>query len=276
MAYTKPQILDTSPSGDKVKAAIVNKLDVNADQIVADLNTHEALTATHGATGAIVGTTNTQTLTNKTLTNCIMPQVTNAWVTTTAFKGTPASTSTLTMTSDLTASILVGMSLEYTIGGTAYYGQVSAITSNLLTVRGAPLSGDVTELRYGGGIVRELTILIPGLYEDASNTALILSDLGFPFYWELQKSYCVFYQVYSRLKDTSSNGKASVRINNTELNTSAGGLTIATAATLFKTTVDIDVAAYDINFGEVLEITCVKGTTGDAEDLSVTMIFITP
>jgi hypothetical protein len=68
MAYTKTYSLDNTPSGDTVKEAIVDKLDKNADQIVADLNTHEALTATHGATGAVVGTTNTQTLTNKTLT----------------------------------------------------------------------------------------------------------------------------------------------------------------------------------------------------------------
>ena len=75
MSYTKPQTLDASPSGDTVKAAIVNKLDVNAAQIVSDLNTHEALTETHGATGAVVGTTNTQTLTNKTLT---APTITGA------------------------------------------------------------------------------------------------------------------------------------------------------------------------------------------------------
>jgi len=72
MPYTKPQTLDATPTGDTVKAAIISKLDVNATQIVADLNTHEALTATHGATGAIVGTTNTQTLTNKTLTSPVL------------------------------------------------------------------------------------------------------------------------------------------------------------------------------------------------------------
>lgn len=72
MAYTKPQTLDASPSGDTVKTAIVSKLDVNAAQIVSDLNTHEALTETHGATGAVVGTTNTQTLTNKTLTTPVI------------------------------------------------------------------------------------------------------------------------------------------------------------------------------------------------------------
>jgi len=82
MAYTKPQTLDASPSGDTVKTAIVSKLDVNAAQIVSDLNTHEALTETHGATGAVVGTTNTQTLTNKTLTSPVL---------TTPALGTPAS-----------------------------------------------------------------------------------------------------------------------------------------------------------------------------------------
>jgi hypothetical protein len=82
MAYTKPQTLDASPSGDTVKTAIVSKLDVNAAQIVSDLNTHEALTETHGATGAVVGTTNTQTLTNKTLTSPTL---------TTPALGTPAS-----------------------------------------------------------------------------------------------------------------------------------------------------------------------------------------
>lgn len=82
MAYTKPQTLDASPSGDTVKTAIVSKLDVNAAQIVSDLNTHEALTETHGATGAVVGTANTQTLTNKTLTSPTL---------TTPALGTPAS-----------------------------------------------------------------------------------------------------------------------------------------------------------------------------------------
>ncbi len=67
MAYTKPYSIDSASGGDTVKEAIVDKVDKNSDQIVTDLNTHEALTATHGGSGAIVGTTNTQTLTNKSL-----------------------------------------------------------------------------------------------------------------------------------------------------------------------------------------------------------------
>jgi len=47
-----------------VTSAIQTQLTTGA----TNLSTHEALTAAHGATGAVVGTTNTQTLTNKTLT----------------------------------------------------------------------------------------------------------------------------------------------------------------------------------------------------------------
>jgi len=46
-----------------------------SSEIDTDISTHAALTATHGATGAVVGTTNTQTLSNKTLTNPVASQI---------------------------------------------------------------------------------------------------------------------------------------------------------------------------------------------------------
>jgi hypothetical protein len=48
------------------------------------VDTHASATVTHGATGAIVGTTNTQTLTNKTIKTTVglqLPVGTNQWVT---------------------------------------------------------------------------------------------------------------------------------------------------------------------------------------------------
>jgi hypothetical protein len=199
------------------------------------------------------------------------------WTKTTGtFTATPASTSTLTMTSDLTASILVGMPLKYVIGGTTYYGRVSAIASDLLTVNGAPLSGDVTALYYGGGTVRQVVVIIPGTYEDANNTALIASDLKSQLAWNLPKSYLVKYSVFSNTHDTGTHGQASARINDTEVNTTAGGLTVAADATWYHTVVDIATAAYDVNPGEVVEVTAVKAGNGDASDLTAIMIFVTP
>jgi hypothetical protein len=192
------------------------------------------------------------------------------------YTAAPASTSTITMLVDMTASIKVGMSLKYTIGGTVYYGMVSAIAAGLLTVNGAPLGGDVTNLCYDGGEIRQMQVTIPGAYEDASNTALITSDLNSNLIWKLPTSYLVWFSVYSDVHDSGAHGQASVRINNTEVNTTAGGETIAADTTWYPTVVNIATAAYDINPGEALEITCVAGGNGDATDLTVAMVFVTP
>jgi hypothetical protein len=181
------------------------------------------------------------------------------------------------MGTDLTATILVGYPLKYVIGGTTYYGIVTAIASNLLTVAGAPLGGDVTALYYGDPIrVTQMVIAIPSTYEDASNTGLVLSDINSNIIWQRAKSYLVKYTAWSKTHDSTTHGQASIRINGTEVNTTAGGLTIAADATLYSTVVDIATAAYDINNGEAIEVTAVKNGAGDATNLVMTLIFVTP
>ena len=206
----------------------------------------------------------------------LLTGIVQTWTQTTGtFTAAPASTSTITMTTDLTATILVGMPLKYVIGGVTYYGVVGAITSILLTVNGAPLGGNVTALYYGDATrVTNIDIIIPGLYEAASGTTLINTFLASQFIWDKQVSYLVRYRCFSNVHDSGTHGQASVRINSTEVNTTAGGLTIAANATWYSTVIDIATAAYDINPGEILEITAVKGGTGDASDLTVSMTFV--
>lgn len=63
-----------------VRSLYYTKREVDQRVQVGDdaLTAHAALTAAHGATGAVVGTTNTQTLTNKTLTTPTIADFTNA------------------------------------------------------------------------------------------------------------------------------------------------------------------------------------------------------
>ncbi len=79
----------TLTDSDHLFPSHINELRVETDAREADLTTHGALTIGHGATGAIVGTTNTQTLTNKTLTSATLtsPTLTSA-VLNTAVSGT--------------------------------------------------------------------------------------------------------------------------------------------------------------------------------------------
>lgn len=61
-------------------AGTIAATDVQAaiEEASGDMTTHAALTAAHGAAGAVVGTTNSQTLTNKTLTTPVIGDFTSA------------------------------------------------------------------------------------------------------------------------------------------------------------------------------------------------------
>ena len=66
----------TDPTADRT---ITFKDESGTVAFTADITTHTNLTEAHGATGAVVGTTNTQTLTNKTLTSPVVnTQITTA------------------------------------------------------------------------------------------------------------------------------------------------------------------------------------------------------
>jgi len=58
---------ETLTDDDHLYPAHINELRTEVDARETDLTTHAADTTTHAATGAVVGTTNTQTLTNKTI-----------------------------------------------------------------------------------------------------------------------------------------------------------------------------------------------------------------
>ena len=68
-AWSSLSYVTETPSGAQTKAdtAESDAIAAAAADATSQISTHAALTATHGATGAIVGTTNTQTLTGKTI-----------------------------------------------------------------------------------------------------------------------------------------------------------------------------------------------------------------
>lgn len=59
-------------------------------EVTSAVSTHNGTTVAHGATGAVVGTTNSQTLTNKTLTSPVIngPAITNGTINAASFTGT--------------------------------------------------------------------------------------------------------------------------------------------------------------------------------------------
>lgn len=132
MAYTKNRTIDYNPSGTTVRNGVLY-CDLNIDDLVSNLNTHEALTTgCHGVStaGVIVGTTDTQTLTNKTLSSPVL-------------------------TGTVTAS-----------GATITGGTISSVTlAGTITSSGATLTGTLTATNatITGGTISTPTILNPTL-----------------------------------------------------------------------------------------------------------------
>jgi len=181
------------------------------------------------------------------------------------------------MTSDVTGTIKVGFGLKYTIGGTVYYGVVTAITSNLLTLAGAPMGGDVTALYWcPAHHVRQLVVSVPGKFADAANTTLLKTDSKLSIDWDLGKAYLVRIRHIVVTDDTGANQPiVNVSVNGSAVGTSNTNAGLAVAETWTSTVVDINTSNYDINNDEAVEvITDASGSNDDAIDLTVSMTFV--
>lgn len=202
-----------------------------------------------------------------------------SWTQETHFAATPASTSTLTMTEDETATIKVGYGLKYTISGTIYYAVVTAITNNLLTLAGAPLSGNVTELYWcDSSRVLQVDFFVPGPFADAANSGLLASDARTKFRWSLGGAYCVRIMHTVRVDDSGANQPhVTISINGAVVGTDNSNVGLAVAESWTSTVVGINTSNYSINPGNPMEIiTDAGGSNGDATDLTASALFVIP
>ena len=138
---------------DGVTSAIQTQL--NAKAASSDLTTHTGATEAHGATGAVVGTTNTQTLTNKTLTSPTLTTPALGVATADSINGTTIpNTKTLVVTTDklnvlaaTSSSELAGIISDETgTGALVFANTPTLVTPNIGAATGTSLvlSGDLT------------------------------------------------------------------------------------------------------------------------------------
>jgi hypothetical protein len=194
----------------------------------------------------------------------------------------PASTSTITMNSDWTGTIKPGMPVKFKLSDSYYYAIVTAITSNLLTIAGAPLTtgdGDLQELYIGPPErVVQVDLFVPGNYTDDVGD-LLDAHADTAFQWGLGKAYLCAFSIYATAIDGGDPATVNVKINGSLVSTenSNNGPAHSSAKTWdANSAVAINTSNYDINRGEALDLRCTwTGMAPSAgEDLTASLLFV--
>lgn len=201
-------------------------------------------------------------------------------IATSKYTATPASTSQITMSD--TTDLAVGMPIRYTDASGTFYGVVDAIVSNTsFDLNGAPfdVGDDLTALAVGQPEqLIQLDFFINGNYDNGVADLLDTID-GRAFRWLGPAVYLVHFTAQHKTDDTGANQpKINVKVNGTAVSDADGGKGIQVGtAWVHNGLVNIDSAQYDLQNNEALEINLtVVGSNGDAEDLSVMMVFVRP
>lgn len=151
----------TAAKGGNIPQSSVTGLTaaLDAKESVANVAAHTGATAAHGATGAVVGTTNAQTLTNKTLT---APAISD-----------PTVTGSVTATgATVTGGTLTGQTITSgTLGGNLAAG------NNKITGLGTPsVSTDAATKGYVDTAVSDVVDAAPGALDTLNELAAALGD----------------------------------------------------------------------------------------------------
>lgn len=205
---------------------------------------------------------------------------------TTDFATTGASTSTITMNTNQTAKITVGARIKMTFNGATQYGQVTALTSSLLTFRGQPIttgSGLLTALSWGDqSRAGQISFSIPGYYESVSTSTAINDRILLPsgYLWDDEPVYFIGLDIQNGTADSgATQGIVNLVVNGNLLDTSnsTNGLSIS-GTSLVRSAVDINATLANtlLSRGQYLEIKVTKGTNGDASNLLVTALYVIP
>lgn len=256
-------------------------------QLVVGTGTGSAAVLTPGTSGQVLGVLSGGAIswTSSTATGGGGSSFWTVLTATTDFATTGASTSTITMNTDQTANIKIGARIKMTFNGATQYGQVTALTSSLLTFRGQPITtgaGLLTALSWRDSRAEQISFSIPGYYESVSTSTAINDRIGLPsgFLWDDEPIYFIGFDIQNGTADSGgTQGIVNLVVNGNLLDTSnsTNGLSIS-GTSLVRSVVDINatIANTLLSRGQYLEIKVTKGTNGDALNLLVTALYVIP
>ena len=170
MAYSRTHTIDSGPSGDTVKSAIAVKLDGDLTNIFTYLNAHDvATTNIHGlGSGTVCGTTNTQTLENKTIVNpvisgatIISPTITGGTITQSTIDGITHTAQTTGFTIEggtASKKLTLDADVRASVVAATFYGYKN-LAIDYVSLSTATVTADEVFLQNSDGFIKRFTSL---------------------------------------------------------------------------------------------------------------------
>jgi len=243
-----------------------------------------AVTSQTGAQHVIVSQSNVPKII--TLDN-LLKAAPQRWRPITAFDDQPPSSSTITLTEDLTSWVKAGLPVKFTLGGGAsnpgtYYGKIPTVTSNLLSILGPALEtddGDLTALWVGlPECLVQLDLFIPGLYGAGAENNLMGVFAKTGFVWQGPAAHIAHFYAAHATVDSTTQPKVNVLAGGDAVSTndSAKGVQLSTPLTwVANPAASVHYTYNGLANQATLNIACTTaGVSGDAEDLTVTLFIV--
>jgi hypothetical protein len=172
-----------------------------------------------------------------------------------------------------------GMPIRYLVGGVWLYGIVLTVASNIITVAGAPITANITELRLGTADRSILVdrVVIPGAF--GATTTSLLEDKGIgPLVWQRGRGRLIRILAQQGTDAGTTQAKVNVLIDGSRVLTqdSNNGITLAGEGSyVASSNAEVSATNYIVNFGEEMEVEITSASSGsDPEDLTLILVFI--
>ena len=195
------------------------------------------------------------------------------------YTATPASTTSITFSD--TSNIENRYPLRITYGSSFYYSMVYSYTTDTsVTIMGAPLDTgtDITKIEIGVPfMIQQIEFNVSGLFANNTTTTLLETDTNTVFKWHMPDAYILGWFQECLTNDTTTNPDLMLRryddSGSTWYDVGSSDITVSTTPSRSST---VSTTGYPIGFNDRLEIeVATAGVTGDAQDLSFSVIFMT-
>lgn len=195
---------------------------------------------------------------------------------TSQFATTAASSSSLTMTADLTSTLKPGYAFKVVDGGATKWFVVNTVASNLVTLYGPALSltvGAITAVSWADCTrVKPVTFSVAGAFAIAASSTLLASYCKRPFAWLHGPARVCLFRVRSSDQSTTA-PKVNLTIGGTAICSDNSNAGPAVAAT-WKTGTLVN-AALALTQLAAIELTTTQGATTGTPDANLSVDLLT-